>query len=83
LLHDRGSYVDKKDTLSFEGANNILFSNLHWLVHRGHGLGQWRIETVAPLRRSNQKFPDWVDNEINNNKHSLRSNTKGYGGKTH
>jgi hypothetical protein len=29
LLHDRGSYVDKKDTLSFEGANNILFSNLH------------------------------------------------------
>jgi hypothetical protein len=32
----------------------------------------------------NQKFPDWVDNEIHayNNKHSLRSNTKGYGGKT-
>jgi hypothetical protein len=35
-----------------------------------------------------QKFPDWVDNEINNNnnnnnKHSLRSNTKGYGCKTH
>jgi hypothetical protein len=30
-----------------------------------------------------QKFPDWADNEINNNnKHSLRSNTKGYGGKT-
>jgi hypothetical protein len=32
-----------------------------------------------------QKFPDWVDNEIYvyNNKHSLRSNTKCYGGKTH
>jgi hypothetical protein len=30
-----------------------------------------------------QKFPDWVDNEINNNKYSLRSNTKRYGGKTH
>jgi hypothetical protein len=31
-----------------------------------------------------QKYPDWVDNEISNkNKHSLRSNTKGYGGKTH
>jgi hypothetical protein len=31
-----------------------------------------------------QKFPDWVDNEINiKNEHSLRSNTKGYGGKTH
>jgi hypothetical protein len=31
-----------------------------------------------------QKFPDWVDNEIYayNNKHLLRSNTKGYGGKT-
>jgi hypothetical protein len=37
------------------------------------------------IRRCIQKFPDWVDNEINNNKkkHSLRSNTKGYGGKTH
>jgi hypothetical protein len=30
-----------------------------------------------------QKFPDWVDNKVNNNKHSLRSNTKGYGNKTH
>jgi hypothetical protein len=29
-----------------------------------------------------QNFPDWVDNEINK-KRSLRSNTKGYGGKTH
>jgi hypothetical protein len=29
-----------------------------------------------------QKFPDWLDNEINN-KHSLRSNTEGCGGKTH
>jgi hypothetical protein len=38
------------------------------------------------LRRCIQKFPDWVENEINNssnnNKHSLRSNTKGYGDKT-
>jgi hypothetical protein len=32
-----------------------------------------------------QKFPDWVDNEIYayNNKHSLRSNTKDLGGRTH
>jgi len=31
-----------------------------------------------------QKFLDWVNNEINNsNNHSLRSNTKGYDGKTH
>jgi hypothetical protein len=29
-----------------------------------------------------QKFPDSVDNEMNN-KHSLRSNIKGYGDKTH
>jgi len=30
-----------------------------------------------------QKFPDWVDNKINNNnKHLLRSNTQGYGSKT-
>jgi hypothetical protein len=35
------------------------------------------------IRGCIQKFPDWVDNEINNNKHLLRSNTKGYGGKTH
>jgi hypothetical protein len=35
------------------------------------------------LRGCIQKFPHWVDNEINNNKHSFRSNTKGYGGKTH
>jgi hypothetical protein len=32
-----------------------------------------------------QKFPNWVDNVIYayNNKHLLRSNTKGYGGRTH
>jgi hypothetical protein len=37
------------------------------------------------LRGCIQKFPDWDDNEIcaYNNKHSLRSNTKGYGGKTY
>jgi hypothetical protein len=34
------------------------------------------------IQRRIQKFPDWVDKEINNNnnnKHPLRSNTKGYG----
>jgi hypothetical protein len=36
------------------------------------------------IRGCIQKFPEWVDNEINNNnKHSFRSNTKGYSGKTH
>jgi hypothetical protein len=39
---------------------------------------------ILHLRRCIQKFADWVDNEINNNnKHSLRSNKKGYGGETH
>jgi hypothetical protein len=32
-----------------------------------------------------QNFPAWVDNKIYTyyNKHSLRGNTKGYGGKIH
>jgi len=40
---------------------------------------------ILEIRWCIQKFPDWVDNEINNsnNKHSSKSNTKGYGGKTH
>jgi hypothetical protein len=43
------------------------------------------MDTVHMLRRCIEKFPDWVGNEMNNcnNKHSLRSNTKDYGGKTH
>jgi len=41
------------------------------------------LSEVATLRGCIQKFPDGVDNEINNNKHSLRSNTEGYGDKTH
>jgi uncharacterized protein YcbK (DUF882 family) len=42
--------------------------------------------TARKIQGCNQKFPDWVDNEIhayNNNKHSLTSNIKGYGGKIH
>jgi hypothetical protein len=37
------------------------------------------------IRGCMQKFPDLVDNEIctYNSKHSLLSNTKGYGGKIH
>jgi hypothetical protein len=44
------------------------------------------ICTRQHLRGCIQKFPDWLDNEINNtneSKHSLTSNAKGYGGKTH
>jgi hypothetical protein len=42
-------------------------------------------QNISSIRGCMQKFPDWVDNEIYayNNKHSLRSNTNGYGGKTH
>jgi hypothetical protein len=39
--------------------------------------------SLCGIRGCIQKFPDWVDNEINKKKHSLRSNAKGYGGKTH
>jgi hypothetical protein len=43
------------------------------------------LYSETEIRGCIQTFPDWVDNEINNNNnnHSLRSNTKGYGGKTH
>jgi hypothetical protein len=41
---------------------------------------------IVTVRVYIEKFPDWVGNEMNNNdnnKHSLASNTKGYGRKTH
>jgi hypothetical protein len=44
------------------------------------------LEDMVLDTRAYPKVSDWVDNEINNNKnikHSLRRNTKGYGGKTH
>jgi len=39
--------------------------------------------TYFEVRESIQKFPNWVDNERSNNdnKHSLRNNTKFYGGR--
>jgi hypothetical protein len=40
---------------------------------------QFQQKFRTNIRECIQKFPDWVDNEINNNnnnKHSLRSNTK-------
>jgi hypothetical protein len=44
-----------------------------------------RLDKVVLIQFSfYQKFSDWVYNEVNNNnKHSLRRNTKGYGGKVH
>jgi hypothetical protein len=44
----------------------------------------FKTQISSKIRQCIQKFPDWADNEINNsNKHSLRSNKKGYGVKTH
>jgi hypothetical protein len=45
----------------------------------------WLIKDISVMRGCIQKFPDWVDNEIDayNNKYSLWSNEKSYGGKTH
>jgi hypothetical protein len=42
---------------------------------------EWKYYGI--IRGCIQKFPDWVNNETNNNNHMLRNNTKGYGGKTH
>jgi hypothetical protein len=43
----------------------------------------WLVKT--DVRGCIQKFPEWVDNEINSYRwyYSLRSNTKGYSGKTY
>jgi hypothetical protein len=51
-------------------------------VHFTH-IRSGAFRSTARVRRCIQKFPDWIDNEINNNKHSLRSNKKCYSGKTH
>jgi hypothetical protein len=59
------------------GINNSPRQHTCYRVHERVGSSHMHI------RGRIQKFPDWVNNEINNDKHSLRSNTKGYGGKTH
>jgi hypothetical protein len=60
---------------------SIVFEFLWWLCNN---LGDYSCGENADIWGCIQKLPDWVDNEINNNnKHSLRSNTKGYGHKIH
>jgi hypothetical protein len=58
----------------------VCSCELNWSID-----SQPKTKGCSDVRGCIQKFPDWVDNEINNNsnKHPLRSNTKGYGGKTH
>jgi hypothetical protein len=59
--------------------------HLSWLIYFVVflGLSRWMLRQYLQIRGCIQKFPDWVDNEIcaYNNKHSLWSNTKDYGGK--
>jgi hypothetical protein len=62
---------------SFEGSA-IYKRYLEWIF--------WFYQIRTAVRGCIEKSPDWVENEIihaYNNKHSLRSNAKGYGGKTH
>jgi hypothetical protein len=59
------------------------FSEKGWHVNTTlHSVTIQKNSTLNTIRGYIQKFPDWVDKEVNNNKHSLRRNTKGYGGKT-
>jgi hypothetical protein len=63
----------------------VAISEVHISVLKDYTLLLYVFNTcnIFPIviRGCIRKFPDWVDNEINNNKHSLRSNTKGYGDK--
>jgi hypothetical protein len=62
------------DLVKHRGSFNFLLS-----------MGEKSGLSLEWCRKVYPNFPDWVDNEISNNKnkHSLRSNTKCYGGKTH
>jgi hypothetical protein len=63
---------------------NILFSMSFIITQKLHSFLNNLYENMS-IRGCIQKFTDWVDNEINNNdnKHSLSSNIKRYGAKTH
>jgi hypothetical protein len=65
---------ERKDNIKMDLRQQRVKTGLNWLSN---------CRVQRRVRGCIQKFPDWVDNEINNNKHSMRSNTKGYGGKTH
>jgi hypothetical protein len=55
------------------------------LKHVGIDARKYHNEHCYALEGYIQKFSDWTYNEIYayNNKHLLRSNTKGYGSNTH
>jgi len=63
-----------------------ILNTYRWYSEQAKGSQKmWHCKEccMIVIRGYIQKFPDWVDNEIYtyNNEHSLRSNTKGYGGK--
>jgi hypothetical protein len=69
-----GGYTYEQPSVSITARGNVsTYTN------------QVRLTVSCFIRRCIQKFPDSIYNEIYafNNKHSLRRNTKGYGGKTH
>jgi hypothetical protein len=71
--------VGHQRSLRPEDGNSMDFWNVDILPQRNPGDRYFKY-----VRGCIQKFPYRVDNEINkNNKNSLRSNTKGYGGKSH
>jgi hypothetical protein len=70
------------NSISFGVLLSKVFLTVQHMDFKAHVYYYWYRFDYLDMRGCNQKFPDWLDNEIYayNNKHSLRSNTKGYGG---
>jgi len=66
---------------------NAMKRGIGWVEVWLHAfLPQQLVEVSGQLNAPygvSESFQTWVDNEINNSKHTLRSNTKCYGGKTY
>jgi hypothetical protein len=87
MFHVLGRFSNCSDSeLTSDTKNPVRYFVEGEQVHRNAStyIGQHNTKKVD-IQGSIQKFPDWVHNETcaYNSKHSLRSNTKGYGGKTH
>jgi hypothetical protein len=80
-LRPRGHY-DRRN-FNREASITLCYSLPLSLFSELHTFERNLTSVFGSIRECNQKFPDWVDNDINNKKHSSRSNTKNYGGKTH
>jgi hypothetical protein len=80
--------VSRRKTVVLYFLNDWILSIKRILMLCSNSLnafGGHQTLAINFLRGCIEKFPDWVDNEIYayKNKHPLKSNTKGYGGKTH